>query len=193
MPVEAPERSEGQASSNVQRAKAPRIQRRKSSRQPRPVLSCQRCRQQRVRCDRGTPCEKCISSQAEDECRYSNNVTSEEWRYAGISLSHRHAALETVASGKSGRFDGIPSSPSAESASASETLVSQQTRPEDGDAEDEPKPLVGLWTDPSSARRGSTHWLPLLHHVRMVFRFFLTERKEKVLDHKNHVEILMCC
>ncbi|XPT00462.1 hypothetical protein M3J09_009615 [Ascochyta lentis] len=40
---------------------------------PRPVVSCMRCRDKKLKCDRTAPCENCIKAQTSDSCTYQRN------------------------------------------------------------------------------------------------------------------------
>ncbi|KAF2995055.1 hypothetical protein E8E13_001577 [Curvularia kusanoi] len=41
---------------------------------PRPVVSCFRCRDKKLKCDRTSPCENCIKAQIPDSCKYQPGV-----------------------------------------------------------------------------------------------------------------------
>lgn len=47
---------------------------------PRPVVSCLRCRDKKLKCDRTAPCENCIKAQTSNSCTYhrNNNARSKE-------------------------------------------------------------------------------------------------------------------
>ncbi|KZM24217.1 DNA binding [Ascochyta rabiei] len=47
---------------------------------PRPVVSCLRCRDKKLKCDRTAPCENCIRAKTSDSCTYqrNNSATSKE-------------------------------------------------------------------------------------------------------------------
>ena len=47
---------------------------------PRPVVSCLRCRDKKLKCDRTSPCENCVKAQIADSCTYQRglNVVSKE-------------------------------------------------------------------------------------------------------------------
>jgi len=40
---------------------------------PRPVVSCLRCREKKLRCDRTTPCENCTKASIAETCTYNAN------------------------------------------------------------------------------------------------------------------------
>lgn len=47
---------------------------------PRPVVSCLRCRDKKLKCDRSSPCENCVKGQVADSCTYQRglNTSSKE-------------------------------------------------------------------------------------------------------------------
>lgn len=42
---------------------------------PRPVVSCLRCRDKKLKCDRSLPCENCVKAQIADTCTYRHSPT----------------------------------------------------------------------------------------------------------------------
>jgi hypothetical protein len=42
---------------------------------PRPVVSCLRCRDKKLKCDRTSPCENCIKAQIPDTCTFQRNAS----------------------------------------------------------------------------------------------------------------------
>jgi hypothetical protein len=40
---------------------------------PRPVVSCLRCREKKLKCDRTTPCENCTKASIAETCTYNRN------------------------------------------------------------------------------------------------------------------------
>ena len=43
---------------------------------PRPVVSCLRCRDKKLKCDRTSPCENCVKAQIADTCTYHRNASA---------------------------------------------------------------------------------------------------------------------
>jgi hypothetical protein len=43
---------------------------------PRPVISCLRCRDKKLKCDRSSPCEKCVKAQIADTCTYQRGLST---------------------------------------------------------------------------------------------------------------------
>lgn len=43
---------------------------------PRPVVSCLRCREKKLKCDRSMPCENCIKSGCSSDCMYNQSPAS---------------------------------------------------------------------------------------------------------------------
>ena len=43
---------------------------------PRPVVSCLRCREKKLKCDRSMPCENCIKSGCPSDCMYNQSPAS---------------------------------------------------------------------------------------------------------------------
>jgi hypothetical protein len=44
-----------------------------SRKRPRPVVSCLRCRDKKLKCDRTTPCENCVKASTAHTCTYQRN------------------------------------------------------------------------------------------------------------------------
>lgn len=47
---------------------------------PRPVVSCLRCRDKKLKCDRTSPCENCVKAQIADTCTYQRSVGASSTR-----------------------------------------------------------------------------------------------------------------
>jgi hypothetical protein len=45
-----------------------------SRKRPRPVVSCLRCREKKLKCDRTLPCHNCTKSSRSSACTYSDDV-----------------------------------------------------------------------------------------------------------------------
>jgi hypothetical protein len=43
---------------------------------PRPVVSCLRCRDKKLKCDRSSPCENCVKAQTADTCMYQRGLNT---------------------------------------------------------------------------------------------------------------------
>lgn len=43
---------------------------------PRPVVSCLRCRDKKLKCDRSSPCENCVKAQIADTCAYQRGLNT---------------------------------------------------------------------------------------------------------------------
>jgi hypothetical protein len=46
-----------------------------SRKRPRPVVSCLRCRDKKLRCDRTAPCENCVKASTANACTYNQTGT----------------------------------------------------------------------------------------------------------------------
>lgn len=44
-----------------------------SRKRPRPVVSCLRCREKKLKCDRAAPCQNCIKAGCRSECAYNQH------------------------------------------------------------------------------------------------------------------------
>ena len=47
-----------------------------SRKRPRPVVSCLRCRDKKLKCDRTAPCENCVKASTANTCTYNRNGLS---------------------------------------------------------------------------------------------------------------------
>ncbi len=47
-----------------------------SRKRPRPVVSCLRCRDKKLKCDRTAPCENCVKASTANTCTYNRNGIS---------------------------------------------------------------------------------------------------------------------
>lgn len=47
-----------------------------SRKRPRPVVSCLRCRDKKLKCDRTAPCENCVKASTANTCTYNRNGVS---------------------------------------------------------------------------------------------------------------------
>lgn len=47
-----------------------------SRKRPRPVVSCLRCRDKKLKCDRTAPCENCVKASTANSCTYNRNGIS---------------------------------------------------------------------------------------------------------------------
>lgn len=43
---------------------------------PRPVVSCLRCRDKKLKCDRSAPCQNCSKAQISDTCAYQHSTSA---------------------------------------------------------------------------------------------------------------------
>lgn len=59
-----------------------------SRKRPRPVVSCLRCRDKKLKCDRTAPCENCVKASTANTCTYNRT---------GISLAKQNGEHSTPA------------------------------------------------------------------------------------------------
>ncbi len=140
-------------------------------RRTRPTLSCLRCRQLKVRCDRKVPCDRCVWSQVASQCNYCafplqqpcgnglTEVADHDQQKSAFVPATGQPEYETTTRRRPQRLH-VSSTLIAKSTNFNENFEhATQIQNADGTQR------KGLWTNPSSARRGRTHWLPMLHHV----------------------------
>ncbi|KAL5341960.1 hypothetical protein BJX70DRAFT_11508 [Aspergillus crustosus] len=48
----------------------------RTRKRPRPVISCLRCREKKLKCDRVTPCQNCVKAECPSTCAFQNGVGS---------------------------------------------------------------------------------------------------------------------
>ncbi|KAF2192169.1 hypothetical protein K469DRAFT_730819 [Zopfia rhizophila CBS 207.26] len=63
-----------------------------SRKRPRPVVSCLRCREKKLKCDRTAPCENCIKAQCGSECTYNQYPSSKTKNDVAQSSHQVHAS-----------------------------------------------------------------------------------------------------
>lgn len=55
---------------------------------PRPVVSCLRCRDKKLKCDRSSPCENCVKVQLADSCTYQRGLNMASKESPSVSSSN---------------------------------------------------------------------------------------------------------
>lgn len=54
---------------------------------PRPVVSCLRCRDKKLKCDRSSPCENCVKAQIADSCTYQRGLNMPSKESSSVSMT----------------------------------------------------------------------------------------------------------
>ncbi|KAF2621413.1 hypothetical protein BU25DRAFT_426557 [Macroventuria anomochaeta] len=58
---------------------------------PRPVVSCLRCRDKKLKCDRTSPCENCVKAQIADSCTYQRGLNAPSKESPPVSIATTNA------------------------------------------------------------------------------------------------------
>lgn len=109
-----------------------------TSRRPRPIVSCLRCRHKKLKCDRKVPCENCVKAFTDRTCTYSRdgNMASVDGTSPSITstassiedLQRRMAVVEQLLGTRQAAYEQLSESDAAVSPNVLETVTVKEGR-----------------------------------------------------------------
>ena len=69
-----------------------------SRKRPRPVVSCLRCREKKLKCDRAAPCQNCVKAHCQNDCNYAQFPVPQPPPNRATSTGRRDGLSQTSSS-----------------------------------------------------------------------------------------------